>query len=713
MVNAGSVLEELRPKTILFCALVAVAMALSVLLRGRRKVHWQFAGFSTAVALWYASQSLAGFFRDEIWIRATGVLTVTLPQLAALLFQNIAPPEGNTKSFISPRTGFLLGLPVLALVVSPYNQRPYALFTQYVYVFGMLVAALVSLAKHGQASPSRAIRQRVRFLVVVGALAVTTTLFDFVSYLGVQLAPVAAVLSIVFLFVLAESATRPRLADMYEMAWRFVSSAVLASFLALLFFLFVSVLGGFSTQYLNAILAATVFLVLFEPLRDEVESRMHRFFLRERFDFETNTLELRKKLAHVFEVDVLVSILFDALEASRRVTSAALFVRDADGDGFDRVGALGASVPARIESLVVRPLLDSLEGRPSLVLEDLAREGDKESSAITAASTALLSLQRSIVLSVRGDDGVLLGLLLVADDRIRDAFTPEEVALLEGLSAQLGVVLANCRVYTRMKDRDRLAALGSMAAGLAHEVKNPLGAIKGAAQLLEEEISETHEAPSREFVGIILEEVERLNRIVSSFLDYARPQSGTSVPVDINAVVKRTIQILMSQRVDDAVDIDMDFAQDLPRVSIDPEKLRQVLMNLVQNAVQAMDGRGRVTVTTSARLLRTSSASGPASERSLATAAATDVEISVRDTGPGISPRVRKNLFVPFFTTKVEGTGLGLAISQSIVQSAGGRIDVESQAGAGTRFTIVLPVGTNTVTPLPGSSLSERPSAMF
>jgi signal transduction histidine kinase len=316
---------------------------------------------------------------------------------------------------------------------------------------------------------------------------------------------------------------------------------------------------------------------------------------------------------------------------------------------------------------------------------------------------------------VRGDDGVLLALLLVADDRIRDAFTPEEILLLEGLSAQLGVVLANCRVYTRMKDRDRLAALGSMAAGLAHEVKNPLGAIKGAAQLLEEELAESREAQSHEFVGIILEEVERLNRIVGSFLDYARPQSGSSVPVDINAVVKRTIQILMSQRVDDAIEIQTEFAEDLPRVSIDPEKLRQVLMNLVQNAEQAMEGRGCVTVTTAARRqLRTSIASAPLSERLLATGAVpTDVEISVRDTGSGISPKVRKNLFVPFFTTKVEGTGLGLAISQSIVQSAGGRIDVESQAGAGTRFTIVLPVGVSTVTPLPGGSLSDRPPPML
>ena len=150
------------------------------------------------------------------------------------------------------------------------------------------------------------------------------------------------------------------------------------------------------------------------------------------------------------------------------------------------------------------------------------------------------------MLAVRGDDDAGVGLLFVADDRVRDAFTPEEIALLETVAAQIGVVVANSRVYSRMKERDRLAALGSMAAGLAHEVKNPLGAIKGAAQLLEEvgARSGTSDPAAREFVGIILEEVNRLDRVVGSFLDYARPHAGNPIPLDLNAAVRRTVQIV-------------------------------------------------------------------------------------------------------------------------------------------------------------------------
>ncbi len=694
-------MEDLRPKTILFCAVLALAIALSVLLRGRRATHLLFAAFAADMALWYASQSLAGFFRADVWERVTGVLTVLLPQFAIQLFQTVVPDgTPSTKTRLS-RVATLGGIPVLAVTVSPYHDRSFALGAVYTYVFGLLAAALISLAMRGQRSPSRAVRDRVRFLVVVGAAAMTFSMADFLSYLGVHLPPIGAALSIVFLFVLAESVTRPRLADIYEMAGRLLVSTALAFCLAAIFYLFVMVIGGFDTMYLNAVLAAIVFLVLFEPLENDLETRIHQFFFRERYDLETSVADLRKRLAHVLEIDEMSATLMDGLERSRRVTTAALYLRDQDGDGFDLVGSIGAAVAKRLEALGARPLLDRLERQASLSLEEVARETGKGDAAVTAAAASLGALQSAVVIAVRGDQGEGgVGLLFVADDRVRDAFTPEEVALLETVGAQLGVVVANSRLYSQMKARDRLAALGSMAAGLAHEVKNPLGAIKGAAQLLEEVGAGSPDDPSgREFVGIILEEVNRLDRVVGSFLDYARPNAGNPIPLDINAAVRRTVQILSSQISDGGIDVHLDLSDPLPRARIDPEKFRQVLMNLMHNAIQAMDGRGKVTVTTSTRrILRRVQASAPAdpsgaqSRRSLPEDME-QIEVSVRDTGPGISPKVLRNLFVPFFTTKTKGTGLGLAISQSIVQNAGGTIEVQSQPGSGTRFTILLPAG--------------------
>jgi signal transduction histidine kinase len=218
-------------------------------------------------------------------------------------------------------------------------------------------------------------------------------------------------------------------------------------------------------------------------------------------------------------------------------------------------------------------------------------------------------------------------------------------------------------------------------------VKNPLGAIKGAAQLLAEPSPGVADLDpsSREFLGIILEEVDRLDRVVGSVLDYARPTKANPAPVDLNAVVRRTVQILSSGP-DDEVSIDLDLVEDLPRIRVDAEQLRQVLMNLVRNAAQAMSGRGKVVVGTRARPAPSSSGGGW-------------VELRVTDSGPGISQKVLKNLFVPFYTTKNQGTGLGLAISQRLVQSAGGAIEVKTHEGAGTTFTVVLPASDDSIVP--------------
>jgi signal transduction histidine kinase len=695
--------EDLRPKTVLFCAILALAIALSVLLRGRRATHWLFAAFAAAVAFWYGSQSLADFFGAVIWKRATGIMTVLLPQFAIHLFQNVVRDETNETPWYQTqltRTATFIGLPMLVLELSPYHEKPFALGAAYFYVFGLLAAALIQLARLGARSPSRAERDRVRFLVVVGALATTFTLADFLSFLGVHLPPIGAVLSIVFLFVLSESLTRPRLADIYEMAGRLLVATALAFSLAGIFYLFVVVIGGFNTMYLNAVLAAIVFLTLFEPLQSEVEKRIHQFFFRERYDLETSVGQLKKKLAHVLEIDEMVDTVLSGLEHSRRATTAAIYLRDQDGDGYDLKGSIGASgVAKRIETVSARPLLDRLARADGAVaLEELARDAQtrKAEAAVLSAAATLGALSNAVILSVRGEDEELVGLLAVADDRVRDAFTPEEIALLQSVGAQIGVAIANSKVYSRMKERDRLAALGSMAAGLAHEVKNPLGAIKGAAQLLEEDAAAAVEPGSRELVGIILEEVNRLDRVVGSFLDYARPHAGNPIPLDINAAVRRTVQILSSQQTDPAVDVKVDLDEALPRARIDAEKFRQVLMNLVQNGIQAMDGHGKITVSTASRRPR-------GEEQEV-------VEVSVRDTGPGISQKVLKNLFVPFFTTKTRGTGLGLAISQSIVQNAGGTIDVRTQAGAGTTFTIVLPVASDSLmTPLPSPASTAPP----
>ncbi|APS00645.1 ATP-binding protein [Pajaroellobacter abortibovis] len=675
---------ELRPQTTLFCAVIAFAIALSTLLRERKLVQWLFTAFAMDIAFWYASQSFYAFFQSPIWVRMTGLSTVLLPQFAVHLFQAFIPSTERIWEPKLTKVSTALSIPTLALVLSPYQEHPLVLGSLYFYVFGILAAALLHLARRGHQSLSRAIRDRVRFLVVVGMLATTFTLADFLSFLGVTLPPIGAVLSIVFLFVLSESITRSRLIDLYEIAGQLLVSTALAFCLAGIFYFFVTVIGRLHTMYLNAVLAAIVFLVLFEPLRNEVERRIHQFFFRERRALETSIVELRRRLAHVLEIDEMIETLLIGLERSRRATSCACYLRDQENHGFDLAGAIGSTVPQRIEAFAARPLLDKLQ-KGAFSLEEAAQKGD---AAFHAAAATLGQLQNSVLIGIRSEEEALIGFICIADERVGDAFTPEEIALLEPIGTQIGIAIANSKIYARMKEQDRLAALGAMAAGLAHEVKNPLGSIKGSAQLLEELIS-PQDPSAREFIGIILEEVERLDKVVGSFLDYARPHAGTPIPLDVNAAIRRTLQILASQH-HEKIEVQVELDEELPHAQIDPEKFRQVMLNLLQNAIHAIDGHGLISIVTGIghnMRLMWSGASNESSEEK----GSRLIEISVRDTGPGISQKVLKNLFIPFFTTKEQGTGLGLAISQSIIQNAGGTIDVQTHSGAGTTFTIKLP----------------------
>jgi len=709
---------DLRTRTQLFCAALALAIATSVLLGGRvRQLQILFAAFAADVGLWYLTQGLFLRYRTSLWERSTELAAVLMPQLAIRLFAVIVPrePEPILTGDSPPQTAApprrsrliqiasMLAVPMAALVLSPYHEHDAARVALFVYVGGLIVVALWSLFNEGSASTSRAVRARTRFLAVVGALAIAFSLADFLYWIGARgLPPVGAVLSIVFLFVLAQSLQSARLLDLYDLAGRLLVATALAFCLAGIFWMFVSWVGRFQTMYLNAVLASIAILVVFNPLQNKVEEKIHQIFFRERFDLESAVGDLRKRLAHVLETREMTTIVMAGLERSRRITAAALYLREGasepGGAAYILEGHVGETPAAvRVEEASGRALLDRLHSKGTVVAEEVEREltdaldqGDAH-AAVHARDlyTRLDSIGGGVAFPVKDDDGELVGVLVVDDDRVRDAFTPEELSLLEGLAAQLASVIENSRAYARVKERDRLAALGAMAAGLAHEVKNPLGAIKGAAQLLAETqapksptAGNGHAEGDQEFVGIILEEVERLDRVVSSILDYARPRTIEVEPIDINGAVRRTMQILAPSH-DEQVQVAIELAADLPEAKIDPEQLRQVLMNLVTNAVQAMGGRGRLTVVTGYR--RTGRAIWPVTfEHGV-------VEIRVADTGPGISGKVLKNLFVPFFSTKSKGTGLGLAISQRIVQNAGGAIDVQTTSGVGTTFTILLP----------------------
>jgi two-component system sensor histidine kinase HydH len=289
---------------------------------------------------------------------------------------------------------------------------------------------------------------------------------------------------------------------------------------------------------------------------------------------------------------------------------------------------------------------------------------------------AMGQMKAGISVPLVGQDRVL-GFFNLWDERVPEAYASDEIALILEIGERFATVIENSKLYDKMRERDRLAALGEMAAGLAHEIRNPLGAIKGAAQCLDPVRMPGEDG---EFLGVIVEEVNRLNGVVSAFLDYARPLKQNFGPTDMNEVVTRTVRLIQND-VPKNIELKEDLAEPLSRVDADAEQLKQVLINLVQNAIHAIgDAPGTISIKT-VKPERFSDFRGGGET----------VEVQVTDTGPGIPPDQQLHIFVPFFTTKQKGTGLGLAICQRIVKNHGGTISVQSRVNEGTSFLIRLP----------------------
>ncbi len=245
-------------------------------------------------------------------------------------------------------------------------------------------------------------------------------------------------------------------------------------------------------------------------------------------------------------------------------------------------------------------------------------------------------------------------------------------ALSETLSA---TNLRLQRIEAEARRSERLAALGQLSAGLAHEIRNPLGVIKGSADMLNQKLRDAQPVVA-ELAGYISAEVNRLNTLVARFLDFARPGQLELRSVRLPEVVDHALALVQQQLPDAKVEVERRYAENLPEALADEHSCEQVFINLILNAYQAMDGQGG----------KLSLSISPQNS-----AGVEGVVVSVKDTGAGVPPELREQIFNPFFTSKKEGVGLGLSIVAKIVDDHRGWIRLESDWAHGAHFRVFLP----------------------
>ena len=272
----------------------------------------------------------------------------------------------------------------------------------------------------------------------------------------------------------------------------------------------------------------------------------------------------------------------------------------------------------------------------------------------------------------------LADLTAVAIDEImqrrRAAALQADLALTQTLRAEAEARLNTAQA--QLLQSAKLAAVGELAASVAHEINNPLYAARNSLYLVEQDLPA--DAPQKAFLDIAQQELGRIARIITRMRDFYRPSRGELSATNINATLRETLELVNTHLRHNHIQAQMEFDQQLPILTAHADQLRQVFLNIILNACDAMDRGGTLTVST----------------RSLGFEPAQQVEVAISDTGVGIQPEHLKHLFEPFYTTKAHGTGLGLAISAHIVTQHGGRLRVQSEAGKGATFVIQLPVQT-------------------
>jgi two-component system sensor histidine kinase HydH len=227
--------------------------------------------------------------------------------------------------------------------------------------------------------------------------------------------------------------------------------------------------------------------------------------------------------------------------------------------------------------------------------------------------------------------------------------------------------------FDQLRHSDRLASLGQLSAGIAHEIRNPLGSIQGAVEILGQGLPA--DDPRAEFAQIARQEVSRLEKLTGEILQFSKPAPPRQIPIDWKEIVESASRLCADEAHRQGVEISSDTDEPYAPILVDPEQVKQVLINILINAIQAQPGGGKIEI------------SGELE--------ADILTIVIQDCGPGIKPEQMDIIFDPFFTTKREGTGLGLSISYQLVKNNGGKIHVTSQLGQGTCFRVSFPCARN------------------
>ena len=686
-------MTPLLSQTSVLAALITSSIAASLLLGRRSRLRTYFAYFNINLSVGLIALFLVsigdnvGFFGLRLLMLTSLGLPVTGLRFFALFLPDVEKWLSRTLGFCYPATVIFGGF-----ALTPFYNNPFVVIGHAVYVALVFLLCFTFIAFRYRESNSAGERSRLRPTFTGGFAVLVLVLLDFTSYqLDWTYVFLANIGLAIYMYYMLNLILTARAFELSELTGKGLVMIILSILIAgiyglMTFWVGIKQLGPY---FVSAVVASITILILYEPLRDAITKGVDYFFHKDR-ELRVLLEQLRRSLINVIDLDKMTRLTLTTLQRSKRATHASFYLLKEDGKGYDLVHFFGNEEPiTTVDFMHHGFFLHYLQEQPNpLVRQDLEfqftsalfstkheGEGIHEEERLLEIIRTTDKLNADVCFPCVSSGSEVLGFICLKDERFETSkYLQEELSFMMMVAAQAAIIIENSRLFEKIKERDRLAALGEMSAGLAHEIRNPLGAIKGAAQLLSPDHLDTSE---KEFIEIILEEVDRLNSVVSQFLNYARPLRSDFKLTDLNQLLRRTLQLLEAEEPVQNIRIEELFEEELPLIYANAEQIKQVLLNLIRNSIEAMPKGGLLKI--QSRVLGTQEDSP-------------QVELTLEDEGPGIPPEILKNIFIPFFTTKSKGTGLGLSICQRIIENHEGDIHIQNKEEKGARFTIRLPL---------------------
>ncbi len=524
-------------------------------------------------------------------------------------------------------------------------------------------------------------RQRLQILYIllgISSMFFIGLILHVANYLwefGYSFFFVASLYSLLISFFFALAIVKYRLVDIHFIIRGGILYSILSGLVLVIYVLIIKNVCDIlakkleTTSLLVESVSVLVLVFLLRPLERKVEEFIDRFLYRDRYLFRLKFFEFTRTLLNTLDLRALAQAAVEFISQALVVDIIGMWVIDEEKNDYYLISAQ-RKFGEKIFS-TDSPLVAFLQ-KTSRVVE-LAPL--KEYDHLQPEAQELIEKGFFMAIPFPWEEG-LLGFLLLGEKRNGKSFPIMEIEALEALAPATAMAISRALLYQNLKKKDwqmmqseKLAALGEMAASFVHGIRNPLGIILGAAETLQKNLSP---AIQKEMIQFIREEGERINQMLANFLEFAKPKPPAFKEANLQEILRKTVELISIPAQQRGINIVQEYPSEDISLYLDPEQIKEALLNLEINALEAMPQGGVL------RLV-------------LAQKDDQEVIIRVSDTGQGISPQIKSKIFDPFFTTKEQGTGLGLTIVHTVVKNHGGTISVAPNNGQGTTFTITLP----------------------